>query len=53
MFANLIILGVGAVAGALAMYLIARNSPKHFMKTKKYIDSMYVKAKDTVKKVKK
>jgi hypothetical protein len=53
MFTNLMLLGIGAIAGAIGMYLIARNSPEHFMKTRKYMDALYTKAQDTLKKVKK
>ena len=30
----------GVVIGLVAMYLYARNSPKHFMDTQKYIDAI-------------
>lgn len=50
---NLILLCIGAVAGAIGMYLIARNSPEHFLKTKKYLDAFYAQAENVVRKAKK
>jgi hypothetical protein len=31
---------LGVVVGALGMYLIARNSPNHFLKFKKFADEV-------------
>jgi hypothetical protein len=36
---------VSFVAGMAVMYLIARNSPEHFLKCKAFIDAVYQKAK--------
>lgn len=36
---------IGFVAGAVVMYLFARNSPNHFMKYGAYVDAAYQKAK--------
>ncbi len=32
---------LGVVVGGIGMYLIARNSPNHFLKFKKYADAVY------------
>lgn len=40
MITNLIIFLAGAVAGAIGMYLIARNSPDHFLKFKNFADKI-------------
>ena len=37
---KLFLILIGAIAGALGMYLIARNSPQHFLKAKKFIDEI-------------
>jgi uncharacterized membrane protein YdjX (TVP38/TMEM64 family) len=39
---------IGFVAGAIAMYLLARNSPNHFLKFKKFADAVNKKMKDEV-----
>jgi len=31
---------IGFVAGAIAMYLLARNSPQHFLRFKAYADAV-------------
>jgi hypothetical protein len=31
---------IGIVTGLAVMYLYARNSPKHFMDTQKYLDAI-------------
>ena len=41
MVKDLFLIGIGVIAGAAGMYLIARNSPEHFLKTKKFVDKAY------------
>ena len=41
MLKEIFLLIAGAISGAAAMYLIARNSPQHFLKTKKFVDTAY------------
>ena len=41
MLRDLFLLIVGVIGGAAAMYLIARNSPEHFLKTRKFVDTAY------------
>ena len=41
MLKDLFLIGTGIIGGAAAMYLIARNSPEHFLKTRKFADTVY------------
>jgi hypothetical protein len=38
---------VGALVGLVAMYLIARNSPQHFLKAKAFVDAIQAKVDST------
>ena len=42
---SIVSLMIGFVIGVAVMYLIARNSPEHFLKFKKYADAAYSKVK--------
>jgi hypothetical protein len=50
MFSTLLILSIGIVLGISTMYIIARNSPKHFLKYKTFIDETYNNMSKTVSK---
>jgi gas vesicle protein len=39
---------IGFVIGAVVMYLLARNSPNHFLKFKKFADAVNERVKDKV-----
>ena len=41
---------VGVVVGGICMYLIARNSPNHFLKIKKFADAVTEKVKQELSK---
>jgi hypothetical protein len=43
---------IGLVGGAVGMYLIARNSPEHFLKFKNFADAAAVKVQAQVDKIK-
>lgn len=49
---NIIIFAAGAIAGAIGMYLIARNSPEHFLKFKGYADKVDTAVRERAKNLK-
>jgi hypothetical protein len=50
---NILFFAVGFVAGAVAMYLIARNSPEHFLKIKGYADKVDAMTREQLSKISK
>jgi len=51
-FSMLIMFLIGLLVGAIAMYLIARNSPEHFLKCRKFVDAVESKLKAKITEIK-